>query len=721
MHHHFFKYVFCLTICLLLSSSVLGQNNPYKINDELYHYYLKNLRCIKSQRGLDMCDTLFAKADKMKETKAQCIAYYLKALHYYDIYDMDNLRKMRDIIYRFTLKLPYKQYYFGSWNLIINLHLINLRYSDAEKEITEYRKAAIDMNSPYGLAFAQIKLGELYYVRRFYTLSIREYKKSLSLLENAGLLSEMSSVYAHIGMASFFQGLYEKSVIYDLKALATKEGEETSGQLYALIAACYYNLNNNLNGNYYYDQYNKWEKKYKGSIRTYSVKYEMCASYYMNAGNYQKALLYCDSINSNNSCLLKSKIYEKINNYKLAYESLKDFMNKSYRHDEDEVFASIARYSALYDNERLRAERDELALKNSTYLLEQLQERAKFFELDKEKNSLLLSNARLALTNNDLQIKTQKANMAKQQLESQRLKEKAHELEIINQQKSHNIFLLFLLIVMIIVSTIVYIILRRRNYVRLVREKKAAEQARNEAIAAKLEAERADKMKSVFLQNMSHEIRTPLNAIVGFSNLLADTATDDIDVPTKEQYAGLITSNSDMLTTLLNDILDLSELESGSYKVNYERVSLNNLCNDLINSVRYKTAKGVTMSFASPASDFMLITDRIRTRELLMNYLTNAAKYTKEGSIVLTYKINDTDVEFSVTDTGVGISPDNADKIFKRFEKLNSFVQGTGIGLNICSHIANILHGKALLDTSYKEGSRFLFVHPILEEIPNES
>jgi signal transduction histidine kinase len=127
------------------------------------------------------------------------------------------------------------------------------------------------------------------------------------------------------------------------------------------------------------------------------------------------------------------------------------------------------------------------------------------------------------------------------------------------------------------------------------------------------------------------------------------------------------------------------------------------------------------MSFASPASDFMLITDRIRTRELLMNYLTNAAKYTKEGSIVLTYKINDTDVEFSVTDTGVGISPDNADKIFKRFEKLNSFVQGTGIGLNICSHIANILHGKALLDTSYKEGSRFLFVHPILEEIPNES
>jgi signal transduction histidine kinase len=232
------------------------------------------------------------------------------------------------------------------------------------------------------------------------------------------------------------------------------------------------------------------------------------------------------------------------------------------------------------------------------------------------------------------------------------------------------------------------------------------DKARNDAIMA-------DKMKTLFIQNMDHEIRTPLNAIVGFTQVLTDNEIE-LDNEEKTEYASLILKNNDLLLKLVSDVFDIAQMESGSIQTSIEPCSLNDICSAAYESMKMRTEKNVTLRFSAHSSDFMLNTDRQRILQLLNNYLSNACKFTRHGEITLDYSVDEESetVTFSVTDTGIGIPADKADKIFERFEKLNSFDQGTGLGLHVCKLIAKTLHGEVKLDTTYHSGSRFLFLHP---------
>jgi signal transduction histidine kinase len=233
------------------------------------------------------------------------------------------------------------------------------------------------------------------------------------------------------------------------------------------------------------------------------------------------------------------------------------------------------------------------------------------------------------------------------------------------------------------------------------------EDARNKAVMA-------DKMKTLFIQNMDHEIRTPLNAIVGFTQVITDPEIE-LEKEDKEEYMSLILKNNDLLLKLVNDVFDIAQMESGNLQMAIEPCSLNSLCNEAVKDMSSRTEKGVKMHFPQHIIDFTLKTDRQRVLQLLSNYLSNACKFTHEGEIMLDYYVDEQlkTVTFSVTDTGIGIPVDKAEIIFNRFEKLNSFEQGTGLGLHVCRLIAKTLHGEVRLDTSYTSGSRFIFVHPI--------
>jgi signal transduction histidine kinase len=233
------------------------------------------------------------------------------------------------------------------------------------------------------------------------------------------------------------------------------------------------------------------------------------------------------------------------------------------------------------------------------------------------------------------------------------------------------------------------------------------EDARNKAVMA-------DKMKTLFIQNMDHEIRTPLNAIVGFTQVITDPEIE-LEKEDKEEYMSLILKNNDLLLKLVNDVFDIAQMESGNLQMAIEPCSLNSLCNEAVKDMSSRTEKGVKMHFPQHITDFTLSTDRQRVLQLLSNYLSNACKFTHEGEIKLDYYVDEQlkTVTFSVTDTGIGIPVDKAEIIFNRFEKLNSFEQGTGLGLHVCRLIAKTLHGEVKLDTSYTSGSRFIFVHPI--------
>ena len=232
---------------------------------------------------------------------------------------------------------------------------------------------------------------------------------------------------------------------------------------------------------------------------------------------------------------------------------------------------------------------------------------------------------------------------------------------------------------------------------------------------AREKAENADRSKSAFLANMSHEIRTPLNAIVGFSNVLVG---DDATSEEKAQYCDIIQKNSDLLLHLINDILDISRMESGRIKFVEEECDVVELCQTALSTAEYARRTQAIYQFQTPVSSLILKTDAQRLKQVLINLLSNAGKFTPSGFIRLAIKVNKEDncLEFSVTDTGCGIPAGKSERIFERFEKLNEYSQGTGLGLSICKLIVENLGGKIWVDKNYKEGARFVFTHPLNEK-----
>jgi len=245
--------------------------------------------------------------------------------------------------------------------------------------------------------------------------------------------------------------------------------------------------------------------------------------------------------------------------------------------------------------------------------------------------------------------------------------------------------------------------------VRDITDQKLEEEKRMRELKANIEE---NKSKTMMLQNMSHEIRTPLNAMFGFSQLLSlpDGSVSEED---KSSYFNYIYNSYNMLSMLIDDVLDVADAEHGNFRVQMEDVCVNEVCRTAIQMTEVRRPAHVNMYFTTDVDDSLIITsDGRRIQQVLINYLTNACKHTVKGEIHL--HLSDTEtpgrLTFSVTDTGEGIPADKAKDVFQRFKKLNDRVQGSGLGLNICSVIAEKLNGEVSLDTSYTNGARFLFV-----------
>lgn len=261
----------------------------------------------------------------------------------------------------------------------------------------------------------------------------------------------------------------------------------------------------------------------------------------------------------------------------------------------------------------------------------------------------------------------------------------------------------------IIVSVLFLIFLLVLGWKKIFRLKRS--QMRQEAIKEK--AVQAIQRKNMFLSNMSHEVRTPLNAIVGFSAVLTDE-DESFDDESRREFSEIIKVNSFQLLKLINDILDFSDFENDNITFNIRTHDAVKLCNEVVETVMASRKLEVEMRFDTDLSVLMLDTDDARLRQVLINLLVNAAKFTEQGSIVLELKMADADTAlFSVTDTGCGIPPEKQYLIFERFEKLNDFVQGSGLGLSICQLIVKYMNGKLWVDSGYTRGARFCFTHPL--------
>lgn len=244
-------------------------------------------------------------------------------------------------------------------------------------------------------------------------------------------------------------------------------------------------------------------------------------------------------------------------------------------------------------------------------------------------------------------------------------------------------------------------------------------------LAAKQKAEEADKLKTIFLGNMSHELKTPLNSIIGFSNLIIDSKIEDINEI--NHFQKIISESGEMLLNLINDILDITVIESGHLKITKSNVPLREIINEIAHTFDEKIIstqhKNVSFKIIDnlKQDDFHLYTDALRLKQVIINLVKNALKFTREGEIFFTYSLTEDkkDVLFLVQDTGIGIHPENQKEIFNRFSKLadsvNSRINGTGLGLTISKEIVALLDGQIWVESVYTKGSKFYVTIPIKE------
>ena len=274
--------------------------------------------------------------------------------------------------------------------------------------------------------------------------------------------------------------------------------------------------------------------------------------------------------------------------------------------------------------------------------------------------------------------------------------------------------LIFILSISVVLLILLYVLFLYYHHLRslknqLQREKELLLESQRQLIKEKTRAEEASLMKSAFLANMSHEVRTPLNAIVGFSGLLVEPSTDEEE---RKEYSSIIRNNTDLMLNLVNDVLDLSRMETGDLHFDIKDHLLLVCCQMALESVRHRIPDGVKLTFSPAGEPIVVHVDNLRLQQLLTNLLTNAAKFTEKGEINLSFQLEPDrkKVCIAVTDTGAGIPLEKQATIFNRFEKLDDYKPGVGLGLSICLLIAERLDGALFIDSSYTDGARFVLI-----------
>lgn len=239
-------------------------------------------------------------------------------------------------------------------------------------------------------------------------------------------------------------------------------------------------------------------------------------------------------------------------------------------------------------------------------------------------------------------------------------------------------------------------------------------ETRSQLMMARDAAERANDMKSDFINNMSHEVKAPLQALREYSNFIAES-TDDSKKKYIQHFADLLLLNSELVETIVNDVLQISEIHNSEVKVHREPLYVSPICESAIDTVKHRVNENVRILFKPGDKDQMVFTDRHRLMQILINLLQNAAKFTQSGTITIGYKANrnNTSVDIFVEDTGIGIAAKHAEHIFDRFVKLDPNTQGVGLGLAISRSLARLMSGELKLDTTYTGGARFVVTLPV--------
>ncbi len=575
--------------------------------------------------------------------------------------------------------------------------LIYTKLGDFKKAL-EYSQNAFalvgKLNQRNKLAELVREIGNIYFSFGEPTIALDFYQKSLKICKENNDRIGLSKAYNNIGRIYGEMGQLTKALEYLHKSLEIKYKYDNK----LGIANTLLNI-----GTIYYRQEN----------------YSKAIDYFMQANSNYTKVNFIEGVS--NSFQYAGFCYLKTKQYKLSEEFFNkawDIANKTKIRTllvvvslgESELYAETNRYKSAYESLlKFRELNDSVYSSKQKNLLMELE--TKYRLREKEKQIILLS--------------------------------KEQELKDV-QQKKLIFWIAFLIIAALFLATIIFFIYNQmrfrgrvnRQLLEEISQRKVIEeelkqyQEHLEVIVdertkdlkiAKDKAEESDMLKTAFLANMSHEIRTPMNAIIGFSDLLLKAESCDAD---KEEFVKLIISNSDTLMNLINDIMDISIIESGQIKLVKSKFLVSEILEELLfifKEEMHKVQKehiNIVLDYEQSLKSVFIFNDRNRLKQVLSNLLSNALKFTKEGSIVMGFKqTNPRTITFFVKDTGVGIPPDSCDSIFERFSKYNfgdetTLFPGTGLGLALCRELIQLMDGNIWVNSKLKEGSTFFFNLP---------
>lgn len=663
-----FIFLFCLGI--LCSFPMQGQQRDtqkeYNVDSTLYAYYMRCKAEVSSPIVMQMSDTLFLMAEEQGDQRMQAVALCNKLdYYYYKNNQPDSINHYVEIVKDFAKKTNQPKYYYFAWikrliNYYIKQHQNNIALYEANKMMQE----AEQEQYMDGIANAYNVLSSIYQLKRLYSLAIDNKKKEIEITLEYGLDKyNLSTTYSMLGGLYSLTGKTDEALECLNKSATCIYSSTQEFYYYVRLAQYYLLINDNAQAWDYLKKakdLSNAKKEVQKNLQEYAG---VLKQYYIATKQYEKALEVQDHI--------ISVYHQNDKNY------IEDILNRAAIYYEMGDLSQAAQY---YN---------------------------KYYTLN---DSAQISNENITAGEFAAMLGVERLNLEKSELQQQ-----MQQRDLANKQR--------IIIFLIALLSLGFIIFYREHLLngRLRISQKQLSEKNNELLCsqeelkyAKEQAEDGSRMKSEFIQNMSHEIRTPLNSIVGFSQILSSYFSDNDD--TKE-YAHIIEQNSTSLLQLVNDVLDLSYLD-GEREIPAQSIAeITGVCQTCIDQVRSKLKPDVQLIFTPERENFTMQTNPDRISQILMNLLQNAAKFTQEGSVTLTYHIREEEkvILFSVTDTGIGIPADKQEAVFERFTKLDSFVPGTGLGLSISRLIAEKMGGSLLIDSTYTTGCRFILTLPLKE------
>lgn len=662
-----------LFLILFFTTTAKAQKEAetFNVDSTLYEYYQHCQEYLLEPVVLNMSDTLFRMAGERQDERMQAVAIATQLDYYYfQGTNEDSVIHYTNKVKEFAKATHQPKYYYFAWaNRLITYYLKTSRTNIALYEVQNMLKEAQEEDDKTGLSRCYNIMSQIYTIKRFDSMAFEWRLKEIELTEKYKIENyNISQTYAQIANYYINQKKQKEALAAVEKAIAT--ANSSTQQISAKLEFV----------NYYskFGDFQAAEKllkecqtAFEQDKRLESIKkrlYNIECLYYQQTKQYQKALeaakmqekeerRLSESILSSIHYRTQGEIYQKMGNMNLAVKYLQMYINAddSLKIANEQV--SSSEFATLLNVEKLNAEKKELML--------QAQEK----ELH-NKTTLIIS----------------------------------------------------LIISLIILLGILFIFLYRENFLkRKLKVSEAELKTRNEELMVSKEelrkakdiAEASSRMKTTFIQSMTHEIRTPLNSIVGFSQVLSDHYSNS---PETQEFVNIIKSNSNDLLRLVTDVLTLSELDQYEQLPTDAETDLHAICQLASEVAKDNTQKDVEVLFEPERESLLIRSNSERISQVLNNLAHNAAKFTTHGSIRIAYSVLEAEkkIEISVTDTGTGIPKDQQEAVFERFYKMNSFTQGTGLGLPICRSIAEKLGGSLRIDTSYTEGCRMILTLPLI-------